>query len=333
MSSNIRIRRELCRAAFAIGMVVWCSDACSQVLPARRRVAVLNFEDYSGGSTGTPQAFGAGAAAAAKGVSAQLIEKLTHSEKYTVVDQFKVEKLLVEQNSSEPDGVDVYGRASRIGRMLGLDAMIVGAITRFGPEAVPKQAAGGHPGVSRRKSKAYVDITARILDMTTGQVIAEFTATGESAGTGGVTRIIGHGHSKEPQEMLGNEFVDSLLGEASRNAIEKIAGQLDSFAEKIPVLSIGMEGLVAEVAGNSLTLNIGKKSGIKVGDKLTVLREVREVTDPQTGQRLPPVVEPLGEATVTEVADDYATASFSGSAEVQVGDRVKAAATSAIPPQ
>jgi len=133
--------------------------------------------------------------------------------------------------------------------------------------------------------------------------------------------------------MLGNEFVDSLLGEASRNAIEKIAGQLDSFAEKIPVLSIGMEGLVAEVAGNSLTLNIGKKSGIKVGDKLTVLREVREVTDPQTGQRLPPVVEPLGEATVTEVADDYATASFSGSAEVQVGDRVKAAATSAIPPQ
>jgi hypothetical protein len=82
--------------------------------------------------------------------------------------------------------------------------------------------------------------------------------------------------------MLSNEFVDSLLGEATRTAIEKIAAQLNSFAEKITVLRIEMDGIVAEVAGNSLTLNLGKKSGIKVGDKLSIFREVRAGPDTQT---------------------------------------------------
>jgi hypothetical protein len=189
----------------------------------------------------------------------------------------------------------------------------------------------GHSGMSTRKSKAYVDITARVLDMTTGEVIAGFTATGESARSGEVIGIRGRGHSKATQEILSSEFVDSLLGEATRNAVEKIAVQLNSFAEKIPPLRIEIEGLVAEVAGDSVTLNLGKKSGVRVGDKFAILREVRAVTDRQTGGSLPPVVEQVSEATVTEVADLYATAIFSGSGEVRVGDRVKRIANSQTP--
>ena len=223
--------------------------------------------------------------------------------------------------------MDAYGRATRIGRMLGLDAMIIGAVTRFGPDAAQK---AGHSGMSTRKSKAYVDITARVLDMTIGEVIAEFTATGESARTGEVIRIHRRG-SQGTQEILTNEFVDSLLGEAARNAVEKIAVQLNSFAEKIPPLRIEIDGLVAEVAGNSITLNLGKKSGVRVGDKFAILREVRAVTDPQSGGLLPPMVEQISEATVNEVADFYATAIFSGSGQVHVGDRVKRVANPQTP--
>ena len=57
--------------------------------------------------------------------------------------------------------------------------------------------------------------------------------------------------------------------------MEKLAVQLDSFAEKIPTLTLQIDGLVAEVAGNSVTLNVGKKTGLRVGDKLAVVREIR----------------------------------------------------------
>jgi len=327
----MRFLRVFWCAALPIWLVAWCSTTHPQVMTKKKWVAVLNFEDYSGGSAADSRVFGADSADVGKGISAQLIGKLILGGKYAVIDRSAVKKLFEEQSSSEAVDTDAYASATRIGRLLGLDAMIIGAITRFGPDAAQKGAGGGHSGMSTRKSKAYVDITARVLDMTTGEVVAGFTATGESARSGEVIRIQVRGQSKGTQEMLSSEFVDSLLGEATRNAVEKIAGQLNSFAEKIPTLRIELEGLVAEVAGNSVTLNLGKKSGVSVGDKLAILREVRAVTDPQTGAFLSPVVEPVGEATVTEVADLYATAIVSGSGQVHVGDRVKRVVNSQTP--
>ena len=295
----------------------------------KKRVAVLNFEDDTG-ATATSALLGTGVKDAGKGISVLIIEKLMEGGNYTVVDQSVLKKLLEEQNSAA-DSEDVYAVATKIGRMLGLDAMIVGAITRFGPDAAPKESGGGHSRMSTRKSKAHVDIKARVLGMATGEVIASFTAAGESARAGEVIRINARGQSKGTQEMLSNEFVDSLLGEASRNAVDQLAKQLNSFADEIPALKMEMDGLVAEVAGNSVTLNLGKKSGVKIGDKLAVLCEVRAVTDPRTGAPLPPLVEQVGEATVTEVTDVYSTAVFSGSGQVHVGDRVRSLATSQTP--
>jgi curli biogenesis system outer membrane secretion channel CsgG len=315
-----------------IWMLVSCSAVRAQESTQKKRAAVLNFEDDSGRSAEASKVFGAGTEDVGKGISAQIIEKLTSGGKYTIVDRSGVKELLEEQNNSEAEHLDAYGMAAKIGRILGLDAMIIGAITRFGPEADPKEAGGSHSGISTRKSKAYVDITARVLDMTTAEVIAGFTATGESASTGTVIRVNARGHSNATQEMLGSEFVDSLLGEATRNAVEKIVEQLDSFAEKIPTLTFEIAGMVAEVAGNSITLNLGKKSGLRVGDKLAIVREIRAVADPQTGKCLPPVVEQVGEAMVTEVADAYATAMISGSGQAHVGDRVKSVANSQSPP-
>jgi len=324
----MRCRQVFLCAALAIGLMVLCLTAYPQADTRKKRVAVLNFEDDSGANTPASSVFGAGTEDVGKGISAQLIENLIAGGKYTIIDRSMVKKILEEQTSSEVAGTDAYNRAARIGRLLGLDAMIIGAITRFGPDAPRKDAGSGHSGMSTRKSKAYVDITARVLDMTTGEVIAGFTATGESPGSGQVMRIRVRGPSKDTQEILGSEVVDTLPFEATRNAVENIAAQLNSFAQNIPALRIEIDGLVAEVAGNSVTLNVGKKSGVKVGDKLAIVREVRAVTELQTGEFLPPVLEHVAEATVTEVADLYATALLSNSAEVHVGDHVRRVADS-----
>jgi curli biogenesis system outer membrane secretion channel CsgG len=319
----------LWRVACAILLALLCSSGYAQESSAKKRVAVLNFEDDSGGSAAASQAFGADAGNVGKGISARIIEKLVAGRKYTVVDRAAVKALLEEQNGVA-EGEDAYSAASRIGRMLGLDAMIIGALTRFGPDAAPNKSSGGRlPGMSMRKSKAYVDITARVLDMSTGEVIGGFTVTGESTGTGDVMHIKGPGAAGNTPEILGGAFANSLLDEATRNAVEKLATQLDSFAEKIPRLTLQIDGLVAEVAGNSVTLNVGKKTGLRVGDKLAILREIRLADD--SAANVGTVTQHVGDATVTEVADVYATATFSGSGQVRVGDRVKSVAKSASP--
>jgi hypothetical protein len=81
--------------------------------------------------------------------------------------------------------------------------------------------------------------------------------------------------------------------------------------------------LVADVTGNTLIINAGSKAGVKVGDQLDISRKVKDVKDPTTGTVIKTVTSQLGTATVTEVDDASATATFNGSAPPKVGDIAK----------
>jgi curli biogenesis system outer membrane secretion channel CsgG len=298
----------------------------AQEASPKKRVAVLNF-DNPGVSADTPSGlFGADGEDVGKGVSILLIEKLVRSGKYTVVDRSALEKLLKEQQDAANDQVDAYAMAARIGRALGLDAMIIGAVTRYGPEEARKNADGRSgmfsAGVRTRKSKAYVDLTARIFNVTTGAVEGGFTGSGESEKTGEITIVAARGKAAPSPEILGSEFAGSLLGEATRKAVDQLAAQLTSFAEQIPQSPLKIEGLVADVAGNVLTLNIGKKAGVRVGERLTILRDppAPESANPPGMISLP---QRVGLAAVTEVGEEFSTAIVSGGVEARVGDHVR----------
>lgn len=285
----------------------------------------MNFDNPDVGPDAPSGLFGADGEDVGRGVSALLIQKLLQGGRYTIVDRSALAKLLREQSDAENGRVDAYGMAARIGRLLSLDAMIIGGVTRYGTEEKHKDASGGIFGstVRARKSKAYVEITAQILNITTGEVMASFTGAGESSRTGEITAIGARGRAGTSMEMLGSEFVESLLPEATASAVEQIATQLNLFAGKIPALHVAVEGRIAEVAGNRLTLNVGKIAGLKVGDQLEVLREAQAAADLGKPQGAASVLERVGLAVVTDVSEDYATATFSGSGSAQVGDRVK----------
>jgi hypothetical protein len=84
-----------------------------------------------------------------------------------------------------------------------------------------------------------------------------------------------------------------------------------------------INGVVADVTGRTIIVTVGKKVGLSVGDKLEVSRQVRVVKDPTTGKVIKAVTDKIGIATVTEVDDDSATATFSGAGAAKVGDVVK----------
>ena len=123
--------------------------------------------------------------------------------------------------------------------------------------------------------------------------------------------------------MGSSNFANTILGEATHKAVDDVGAKLDDEAEKIPARTFSVNGVVADATGNTLILNVGKKAGVKVGDKLNVTRQVRVVKDPTTGKVIKSVEDKVGDATVTEVDEDSATATFSGSGPAKVGDVVK----------
>ncbi len=84
-----------------------------------------------------------------------------------------------------------------------------------------------------------------------------------------------------------------------------------------------VEGLVADVSGKTLVINIGTRAGVRPGMVLTVRRVGREIRDPATGRVIRRVEETLGTLTITEADEESAVGMFSGSGTPKVGDTVK----------
>jgi curli biogenesis system outer membrane secretion channel CsgG len=298
--------------------------------PAKHRVAVMNF-DYGTVQSSVNSIFGADQDIG-KGISAMLIEKLVKDGQYSVIERAALDKLLTEQNFSNSDRANPTS-AAKIGQLLGVDTIIIGSITQFGRDDKHTNIGGGGfgskyglGGIGTKNSKAIVAVSARMVNVNTGEIISAVTGNGESSRGG--TSLIGAGGGGGgggggALDMGGSNFGNTILGEATHKAVDDMGAQLDASAAKVPTVKLEVSGLVADVSGSTLIINVGKKAGLHVGDVIDVSRPVRVVKDPSTGKVIKSIVDKIGSATVTEVDDDSATATFSGAAPAKVGDAIK----------
>ena len=297
----------------------------------KHRVAVMNF-DYGTVHADVAAIFGSDQDVG-KGITDLLVQKLVQDGTYSVIERSALDKLLAEQNFSNSDRADATS-AAKIGKLLGVDCIIIGSITQFGRDDKHTNVGGGGysgwshgiGGVGLSKAKAVVGVSARMVNVNTGEILAAVTGKGESERSG--TSLLGGGGNwwsggGGHLDMGSSNFGNTILGEAVKKAVDDTGTQLDASSTKVPTIKLDVNGLVADVSGNTLILNVGSKTGVKVGDKLNVSRQVRVVKDPATGKVIKSVEDKVGEATVTEVDADSATATFSGSGPAKVGDVVK----------
>jgi curli biogenesis system outer membrane secretion channel CsgG len=298
---------------------------------AKKRVAVMNF-DYGTVRTTVAQIFGTDQDVG-KGISDMLVEKLVNGGQYSVIERNALDKILKEQNFANSDRADV-NTAAKIGAVLGVDAIIIGSITQFGRDDQHTNVGGGGyglgkfglGGVGTSKSKAVVAVSARIINTSTAEIMVAVTGKGES--TRGGTSLIGAGGGGSGGgggglDMGSSNFANTILGEAVRGAVDSTAEQLNAASSKVEAVKHPVNGVVADVTGNTLILNVGKKAGVHVGDMLEISRQVRVVKDPTTGKVIKAVTDKIGQATVTDVDDDSSTATFSGVGAAKVGDVAK----------
>src|SRR2546423_143369 len=110
----------------------------------KKRVAVFDF-DYSTVRTYVSSIFGTDIDVG-KGITALLIKRLVQDGTFSVIEREKMDMILKEQNFSNSDRANPNS-AAKIGKLLGVDAIIVGSITQFGNDTKNTGVGGGGGGL------------------------------------------------------------------------------------------------------------------------------------------------------------------------------------------
>lgn len=287
----------------------------------RMRIAVLDFDFASTGITTAGWGYW-GDVGPAKGVSDLLTNKLVEGGSYTVIERSKVAAILAEQNLAQAGRIDP-ATAAQIGRILGVDAVVVGSVTRFNlQEGGTGGSILGIGGNSRRHS-AEVQLTARLVNTTTAEILATAQGTGEAKQGGG-------GFSIGGLVTFGNDNnnTDGLLSKAAEDAVSQISTSLSAESSRLSALPPSLpsiEAIVADVAGNEVIINKGSQDGFRAGMTLSIERVVREVKDPATGAVLRTVTSPIGRIELTEVDPGSCVGRIVSGTGFRVGDRAVAA--------
>src|SRR5271165_4786018 len=286
--------------------------ASAQAPPARKpRIAVMDF-DYATVQSWTSAMFGSNIDVG-KGVADLLITNLVKNGTYSIIERQALDKIMAEQNFNNSNRADPSS-AAKLGKLLGVDAILVGAVTQFGNETKKQNIGGGGGGwngwglggIGHSKSNANVGLSARLVNVDTGEIMAVAEGTGTSSRSS--TSLLGGGGNWSGWgggnvDFGSSNFQETIIGEATKLAVDKLTADVVSDAPKVSVRIIQVEGLVAAVDGGQIILNVGKKAGVNVGDQLEVVRVTKEIKDPSTGAVIRRMTSSVGVIKATDVDD------------------------------
>lgn len=181
-----------------------------------------------------------------------LIARLIQSGNFLVFERSDMAKLQKEQEFS--------GDA----KMVGVDAVVTGAVTEFGRAVNGKR--GFLSKTKVQEASAKVDI--RLTDVKTGYNF--FSATGAGKATNESGSIAGYGSHAAYDGTLN----DSAIEAAISDVVDGIIRKLEDRPWKTDVL---------EVQEGNVFISGGELQGVKVGDVFDVMKKAKAVKSKQTG--------------------------------------------------
>ena len=165
-----------------------------------------------------------------KGMADQVVDELVNDGTFRVIERKKLDTVLAEQDFSASDRADPSAaKLSKLGKVLGIRYIIAGSITKFGGEDNRKGGSlkGIHLGVG--KAKTEVNLTARLIDTTTGEIMISAKGAGLSKKGGGFS--FGKGGTSFGQNT--SDFKASAIGEAQEAACKDLVTQLIAKKDRV----------------------------------------------------------------------------------------------------
>jgi curli biogenesis system outer membrane secretion channel CsgG len=226
------MRRWILAAMAALVVSGAAAPAHAQGKSSRPTVAILDLD------FGSVQRWWEGNWDIGKGIADLIVDDLVNDGTYRVIERKRLDALLAEQNFSNSDRADPDAKVvSQMGKMLGVKFLMVGSITKFGTEKKDVGIGGGGWGgggfglgkVGTSKGKATVAVTIRIIDTSTGEIMASAKGEGISSRSG---LLLGGGGGSWGGAGLGeismgsSEYRETILGEATEKAVADVVAKL-----------------------------------------------------------------------------------------------------------
>jgi curli biogenesis system outer membrane secretion channel CsgG len=221
--------RRFVPALLALALCAWAVPASAQ--QSRPTVALLDFD------FGTVQQWWSGNQDIGQGIADMIVDELVNDGSFRVIERKRLQALLAEQEFSNSERADPSAKAvAQLGKALGVKYLIVGSVTKFGTEESNKSVGAGAFGggkfglgrVGTSKGKANVAITARVIDVTTGEIMASARGEATSKRSGLLLGGAGGGGAGGGGEIAfgSSNFRDTILGEATEAAVKDTVTKL-----------------------------------------------------------------------------------------------------------
>ncbi len=288
-----------------VALVVLALAAVSAAAQQKPRIAVIKMENKSpyGGANLGPA------------LEDWLVQGLVQSGKFRVMERKDLDTVLSEQSLSLSGAVDEK-TAVQVGKLLGCQLVIIGAVTDFSKH---KTEAHGlfKLGFDVGKTTAEGTVNLKLINTTT----AEIVYTGQEQGKHSFANVsvASFGGGVEWDESQARQIFEPAVKRLV-DAIVQSAGNIEESLGSAGAVS----GKVAKVGEGKIYISLGSIDGIKAGDTMTLTRVGETITDPDTGKVLGQEKTSLGTFTVTKVVGDHlAIGVANSSVHPQVGDVVE----------
>ncbi|NLY75543.1 MAG: hypothetical protein GX075_09595 [Firmicutes bacterium] len=262
------------------------------------RIAVMPFDDGSIKKTWGEQ-FDLG-----KGVADELVTALLETNRFRLVEREEVDKVLEEQNLGK-DGLLDPQTAAKIGKILGVQYLVIGRVTDFSikedEDILANPNRHNWMGMRVTFSTAFVSLEARLVDTTTAEILTSVTGSGRKK-----TVNLGLISEQGGISFGDKDFEKSDLGKALRQAVTSAARQLATKAYG-GLTPVTITGMVAYVMPDRIIINVGRRDGVEPGMVFKVAHKITTLKDPVTNEAIGEVTEPVAEISVVEVKEKSAT--------------------------
>jgi len=292
---------------FLVIAIIFVSTYTSEAAK-KKKVAVLDFEFGTIRDRWWPGDWDVG-----KGISDMVVTQLVKDGTFSVIERNKLDKVLSEQKLGASGLVDA-STAAQIGKILGVQAVIVGSITQFsidteelGIGGIGRLFGGAGVGISTTTAKVYID--ARLIDTTTAEIIAVGEGKGEESKKG-LKLAAGGNKGFGGIKFGGKGFEETILGTATRQSVTDVVKQLTGAHGASEGVGGAIKAKVAYAGEGKVIVDAGVKQGITVGQTLYVVRVKKEIKSPTTGEVIKRLVDTTAEIKVIEVDNASATATI-----------------------
>lgn len=165
-----------------------------------------------------------------KGMADQVVDALVNDGTFRVIERKKLDTVLAEQDFSRSDRADPSAaKLSKVGKVLGVRYILAGSITKFSTESRGGAVRVKGIGLGGKKAKSEVNLTVRLIDTTTGEILISAKGHGESGKGGGASFAKGGFGVGTDSE----EWRTSGLGEAQERATTDLVAQIVAKKDRI----------------------------------------------------------------------------------------------------